>query len=226
MADFPPVLEVRSASVRYGTRVAIRDLSLKVCAGEIVAIMGPNGSGKSSILRAVAGLGPWFGATVTGQYLLDGEDVTHQPPYERVRAGMVMVPQGGRLFPSLSVYENLISGYLGPRHGTPDTCLTDVLRLFPRLKSRFGQTAASLSGGEQQMVAIGRALMLQPRSVMLLDEPTAGLASAVMGHFAERLREIAALGTGLLLVEQNVEFARAVSTRTLLCTRSEALAES
>ncbi|MBR7834803.1 ATP-binding cassette domain-containing protein [Actinospica durhamensis] len=210
------LLEVRGLSVRRGQLLALRDLSLAVEAGRVVAVIGANGAGKSTLLEAVAGLlRPERGGVV-----LDGTEVTALPAHRRLRLGIALVPEGRRLFPSLSVRENLLTGQYRRRPGPWD--LPAVYALFPWMADRAAQRASALSGGEQQAVALGRALLANPR-VLLLDELSLGLAPAVVATVYRTLPQVVAQGTGVLLVEQDVSLAlrRADEVHCLLEGRVE-----
>ena len=201
-----PILEVRGLSVRYGGAPALDRLDLDVAVGEVVAVLGPNGAGKSSLLKALIGLVPAAGGTV----LLAGRDIAHLSPERRGRAGIGYVPEGRRVFPGMTVTDNLLAG---ARTGGP--ALDAIFALFPALAEKARARAWTLSGGQQQMLSIGRALMTGPK-LLLLDEPSLGLApglvDAIMGH----VTEIAAQGTAVLLVEQNAAAACAVADRGLV----------
>ncbi|MFH9405358.1 ABC transporter ATP-binding protein [Streptomyces sp. NPDC017638] len=209
--DDRPALTVEHLDVTYGRAVsALRAVSLTVPPGEVVALLGANGAGKSTLLRAVSGTLRLHRGAVTagriayGDTVLDGRD-----PVTAVRAGVVQVPEERRVFANLTVDENLRSGGLGPGRRTPDRrrqARERVFALFPRLAERRRQAAGLLSGGEQQMLAMGRALMAAPR-LLLLDEPSLGLAPLMVERITEVIREINHQGTGVLLVEQNAGMA-------------------
>jgi branched-chain amino acid transport system ATP-binding protein len=184
----------------------VRGVSLAVGAGEVVAVIGANGAGKSTLLRSIAGLHRPLAGTV----VLAGEDLTRLPAAQRARRGVVLVPEGRRLFPSLTVEENLLTGTYRARRG-PFT-LERVYQLFDWMPARRQQRALQLSGGEQQAVAIGRALLANPR-VLLLDELSLGLAPAVVRRIYDQLPAILAEGLGVLLVEQDVSQAMRVAAR-------------
>ena len=199
-----PLLEVRDLSVHHGQLQALRNVSLQLPAGATHAMIGANGAGKSTLLRTIAGLHQ----PSTGSVLLDGEDVTRLRPERRVRAGIALVPEGRRLFPSLTLEENLLVGSSSARKGPWTT--ERIYELFGWMRDRRGQRAAQLSGGEQQAVAIGRALAANPR-VLLLDELSLGLAPVVVRRIYGLLPELAAAGVTILLVEQDVSQALAVA---------------
>jgi branched-chain amino acid transport system ATP-binding protein len=200
------MLEVRNLTVRHGYLQAVIDVSLAVSVGETVAIIGANGAGKSTLLRAIAGLHP----PSAGEIALDGEPITRLPAHAHVRRGLVMVPEGRRLFPSLSVEENLRIGTASGRPG-PWT-LERVFQLFPWMAPRRREPTVHLSGGEQQAVAIGRALMANPR-ILLLDELSLGLAPTMVKRIYGVMPELVREGIGVLLVEQDVGQALRVADR-------------
>jgi len=204
-SDDTPLLEVRDLVVYHGQLRALDSISLRVFPGEVYAMIGANGAGKSTLLRTIAGLHH----PATGSVLLDGADVTALRPERRARLGIVMVPEGRRLFESLSVEENLQVGAAYARPG-PWT-IERVYELFDWMRARRGQLAAQLSGGEQQTVAIGRALVANPR-VLLLDELSLGLAPVIVQRIYGMLPQILATGVTVLLVEQDVSQALRVAT--------------
>jgi branched-chain amino acid transport system ATP-binding protein len=200
-----PLLEVRDLVVHHGQLRALDSISLRVLAGEVYAIIGANGAGKSTLLRTIAGLHK----PDEGSVLLDGDDVTRLRPERRARQGIVMVPEGRRLFGSLSVEENLQVGATYARPGR--WTIERVYELFGWMRERRNQRTAQLSGGEQQAVAIGRALVANPR-VLLLDELSLGLAPVVVQRIYAMLPEILATGMTVLLVEQDVSQALRVAS--------------
>ncbi|MFO7254711.1 MULTISPECIES: ABC transporter ATP-binding protein [Limnochorda] len=204
------LLEVKDLTVRYGGVVALHRLSLQVEAGEIVTLLGANGAGKSTTLRAISGLVPPAG----GQIRLDGEEVTRLPAHALVERGVAHVPEGRKVFPTLTVEENLnLGGYTRRRHRHALAEGRDrVYQLFPRLKERRHQLAGTLSGGEQQMLAIGRGLMASPR-LLLLDEPSLGLAPKLVVEIFRTIKAINRQGVAVLLVEQNARLALHVAQR-------------
>jgi branched-chain amino acid transport system ATP-binding protein len=214
--DDEPALHVEDLDVAYGRALsALRSVSLTVPPGAVVALLGANGAGKTTLLRAVSGTLRLHRGAVTagrvryGDTALDGRD-----PVAAVRAGVVQVPEGRRVFAGLTVDENLRTGGLGLGRRAPHQvreARDRVFALFPRLAERTRQHAGLLSGGEQQMLAIGRALMAAPR-LLLLDEPSLGLAPLMVQRIAEVIREINAQGTGVLLVEQNAGMALSLAT--------------
>jgi branched-chain amino acid transport system ATP-binding protein len=200
------MLEVRGLRAGYGGVTVLWDVDLEVAQGEIVALVGANGAGKTTLLRAVSGgLAP-----TAGHVRLDGADCSGFPPERMARLGVAHVPEGRRLFPGLSVRENLLVGahHRGRVDLAPD--LDRVFELFPILAERAGQVAGRLSGGEQQMCALGRGLMGRPR-LLLIDELSLGLAPRLVDELLARLPGIAAAGTGIVLVDQDVEAALSVA---------------
>jgi branched-chain amino acid transport system ATP-binding protein len=205
----PALLRLDGLEAAYGDMVAVRDVSLSVEPGELVALIGSNGAGKTTTLRAISGLLPARRGTIE----FDGTRLDGLPPAAIVALGIAHVPEGRQLFPALTVEENLMLGARTPvaRRHRGET-LGEVFRLFPRLAERRVQLAGSLSGGEQQMCAIGRGLMARPR-LLMLDEPSLGLAPVVVGAIFDNLARINRSGTTMLLVEQNVLQALRLSHR-------------
>jgi branched-chain amino acid transport system ATP-binding protein len=209
-------LEVRGLEVAYGTVPAVRDLSLTVDAGEIVGLIGPNGAGKSTTLHAVTGLVP----TTSGDVLLDGVSLRGKAPERIASAGIALVPEGRRLFAELTVEENLRLGLAARREPGDDDALADVLELFPALAEARRRSAGLLSGGQQQQLAIARALVSAP-SVLLLDEPSLGLAPTVVDLVFSTLEEIRERGIAVLLVEQRAQRTVALADRTHVLANGE-----
>ena len=207
------MLEARNVSVFYGRHQALQDVSATISKGEIVVMLGANGAGKSTFLRAVAGQTRKVdGATV----LMDGADITHRQPYEIVETGIALVPEDRGIFADLTVQENLILGAhpARARAGEADN-LERVLGLFPKLRQRPKQTVRTMSGGERQMVAIGRAMMSAP-TILLLDEPSLGLAPLLCSELFRTLARIKDTGVGIFLVEQNAKQSLAIADRGYL----------
>jgi len=202
------MLEVRDLCVSYGGMPALKGISLTVAAGEIVALLGNNGAGKTTTLKTVSGLL----VPRAGEVLLDGEPLRGTPPHLIVRKGIAHVPEGRHVFNRLTVRENLEMGAYARSDPRVAADLDRVLALFPRLRERRRQTAGTLSGGEQQMLAIGRALMASPR-LLLLDEPSMGLAPLLVEQIFETVQSINRQGTTILLVEQNAALALEVAKR-------------
>ena len=193
------MLALENVSARYGSFQALFDVSLEVNAGESVAVIGPNGAGKTTLLRAISKL-----IEVSGAISMNGRALTDVPPHEVIAHGISHVPENRRLFPRLSVEENLKMGaFLPNARGRFAERLEFVYSLFPRMRERRAQLAGTLSGGEQQMCAIGRALMSGPK-LLLLDEPSAGLAPVVVQSIFELVKRICAEGYTVLIVEQNI----------------------
>jgi branched-chain amino acid transport system ATP-binding protein len=202
------LLEIRGLEVRYGGIRAVKGIDLTVEEGELVCLIGANGAGKSSTLRAIAGLLP----AAPGAVRYADRDLAGTRAFQRVRAGLVMVPEGRGVFPQLTVDENLAMGAYARADGEIEADRERMFALFPRLRERRRQTGGTLSGGEQQMLAIGRALMSRPR-LLLLDEPSMGLAPIVVQLIFEVIGEINARGVTCLLVEQNARAALALARR-------------
>jgi len=204
-----PLLEVTNLVARYGRITALSDVSLTVDEGEVVTLIGANGAGKTTTLRTISGLM----RPASGTIRFDGRDITRVAPNEIVRAGIGHSPEGRRVFPRMTVRENLELGAYTRR--AKDEIAADierVLTIFPRLRERYAQKAGTMSGGEQQMLAIGRALMSRPR-LLLLDEPSLGLSPKLVQTIFEVIRDISARGTTILLIEQNARQALAVASR-------------
>jgi branched-chain amino acid transport system ATP-binding protein len=200
------MLRLESLSCGYGEMMAVQGLTLNVPDGEIFALLGANGSGKSSTIMCIAG----HVAVMNGSIFYGDKEITHATPMARVEAGIAVVPEGRRLFPSLTVRENLIvGGYSHPRKET-DAGLERVLALFPRLGERLGQLAGSLSGGEQQMLSIGRAMMSKPK-LLLIDELSLGLMPKIIDICYEAIAELKIGGLTILLVEQSTQLALEVA---------------
>ncbi len=201
------ILQIKDLQVSYGGIDAVRGISFNVREGEIVTLIGANGAGKSSTLRAISGLVKPRG----GSILFNGEDITGQDPTMVVSKGLMMVPEGRKIFPNLTVLENLrIGAYL--RKDQLDEDIEMVYSYFPRLKERSWQAGGTLSGGEQQMLAVGRALMGRPK-LLMMDEPSLGLAPIVVQGIFEIIEQIHKAGTTVLLIEQNANMALHVADR-------------
>jgi branched-chain amino acid transport system ATP-binding protein len=217
------LLEVKNIHVYYGNIHALKDLSLNVDKGEIVTLIGANGAGKSTTLKTLSGLLK----PRSGSVLLEGDELTRYPAHQIVTKGMIHVPEGRRVFGRLTVQENLEMGAFTVRNEHLNkTNLTKVFDLFPRLKERRKQLGGTLSGGEQQMLAMGRALMSNPK-VLFLDEPSMGLAPVLVDSIFENVRQMHAAGVTILLVEQNARIALQVASRGyVLQTGSIVLADT
>jgi branched-chain amino acid transport system ATP-binding protein len=216
------LLEVTEIHTFYGNIEALKGISLKVEEGECVTLIGSNGAGKSSTLRSISGLTP----PRQGSIRFKDKEITETPPQEIVSMGVAHAPEGRHIFPRMTVYENLMLGaYLRRDHSEIASDMDRVFSLFPRLKERERQKGGTMSGGEQQMLAIGRALMARP-TLLLLDEPSMGIAPILVERIYETIAEINRQGTTILLVEQNANFALDVSSRGyVLETGSVALSD-
>jgi branched-chain amino acid transport system ATP-binding protein len=210
------MLEVNDLYVSYGAVNAVRGISMSASAGRITLVLGPNGAGKTTSLRAVSGLLK----ARSGSVRLNGKEVLGQSAHRLVRQGMVMVPEGRRIFPSLTVEENLRMGAYAVSRSDAQHVVTGIYEKFPILLERKGMPGGLLSGGEQQMLAFGRAMMSQPQ-VVLLDEPSMGLAPGMVDRVMTRVREIADTGIAVLMVEQNADAALAVADDVVLVQRGE-----
>ena len=202
------MLKVDNINVYYGNIHALKDVSLEVKEGEIVALIGANGAGKSTTLKTISGLL----RSKTGSITLFDEDISHVDAYRLVSKGMAHVPEGRRIFLQMTVQENLEMGAYTTEKGKVKELIEDVYKRFPRLKHRKSQIAGTLSGGEQQMLAMGRALMSRPK-LLMLDEPSMGLAPILVQQIFDIIKELHAAGTTILLVEQNAEMALQVADR-------------
>ena len=202
------ILKATNLNVYYGAIHAIKDVSFEVNEGEIVTLIGANGAGKSTTLQTVSGLLH----SRTGSIEFCGENISHLPPYKIVEKGLAQVPEGRRIFLQMSVQENLEMGAYTQSAAWADEELERVYAQFPRLSERRKQTAGTLSGGEQQMLAIGRALMSRPK-LLMLDEPSMGLAPILVEQIFDIIRELHKAGTTILLVEQNAQMALSVADR-------------
>jgi branched-chain amino acid transport system ATP-binding protein len=206
------LLHVEDLDVRYGDARALWDVTLRMDAGEAVCVVGPNGAGKSTLVNAIAGIHPASG----GRIRVGGVDITRLPGHQVCAHHVAVVPEGRRIFPRMTVLDNLLLGaYRSGARKAHRATLTVVHDMFPRLSERAGQLAGNLSGGEQQMLAIGRALMAQPK-LLLLDEPSLGLAPVRVDEVYDAIEQIVATGVGVLVVEQDVERALAITGRAYL----------
>ncbi|PJI90964.1 ABC transporter ATP-binding protein [Luteimicrobium subarcticum] len=214
-----PLLELDNVSVAYGRIEAVRGVSLAVEEGELVTLIGANGAGKTTTMRAISGIRPLS----TGTVRFDGQDITRMPAHKRVLAGVVQAPEGRGVFPGMTVMENLEMGAYARTFASKaehDETVDRVFELFPRLAERKTQVGGTMSGGEQQMLAIGRALMARPK-LLLLDEPSMGLAPMVIQQIFRIISEINAQGTTILLVEQNAQQALSRSDRAYILETGE-----
>jgi branched-chain amino acid transport system ATP-binding protein len=207
--DGTPILELRDVSAHYGPVRVLREVSLEIRRGEIVCLLGGNASGKTTTLKTILG----YVMPTAGHVLLDGDNIAGVPTQRRVERGVSMVPENRRLFKRMTVGENLELGhYLRRDKQGIKQDLERVLTLFPRVKDRLGQRAGTLSGGEQQMVAMARALMAQPK-LLLMDEPSMGLAPVLVEQNFEIIKDINRLGTTIFVVEQNANMALSIADR-------------
>ncbi len=215
------MLEVDRIRVAYGAAPAIWDASIRVNAGELVCVVGPNGAGKTTLINAIAGLNRVSG----GALRLDGRDISKLPPHRFCDEGIAIVPEGRRLFTGMSVRENLeLGSYRKAAHAKRESSIERICEIFPIVREKMNLPAGSLSGGQQQMVAIGRALMAQPR-LLLLDEPSLGLAPTIVLDMFRVITEINASGVAVLLVEQNVVMAMEVASRAYVLEEGRIAAE-
>lgn len=215
------MLEVRDLEVAYGAATALWGVSIDVRDGELLCIVGPNGAGKTTLINAIAGIH----AARAGRLVLDGRDLTQWAPHRFCEAGIAIVPEGRRLFTSMTVLENLeLGGFTRSARARRKESLEEALDFFPALTSKLQSAAGELSGGQQQMVAIARALMARPR-LLLLDEPSLGLSPLIVKDMFEVIRRISARGMTVLLVEQNVAMAMQVSHRAYVLELGRVVAE-
>ena len=215
------MLEVANLQVNYGAAPALWDVSIRVDRGELVCVVGPNGAGKSTLINVIAGLHRARGGRLT----FDGQDITQLASHRFCATGIAVVPEGRRLFTGMSVRDNLeLGSYLPAAKAHRAKSMEQVLALFPILEEKLRSPAGALSGGQQQMVAIGRALMSRPQ-LLLLDEPSLGLAPLIVQHMFKAIQEINASGTSVLLVEQNVSMAMALARRAYVMEEGRIVAD-
>ena len=215
------MLEVHDLQVAYGQAPALWGVSFTLRARELLCVVGPNGAGKTTLINALAGILRTRG----GRIVLEGRDIAALPPHRFCEAGLAIVPEGRRLFGSMSVLENLeIGSLLGAAKARRSESIEQVLALFPALKPKLAQAAGELSGGQQQMVAIGRALMARPR-ILLLDEPSLGLSPLIVHEMFQAIQRVNEAGTAVLLVEQNVATALRVAHRAYVLEEGRMVAE-
>jgi branched-chain amino acid transport system ATP-binding protein len=213
--------ELANVAVNYGAAAAVSEVNLRIDAGELVVVVGPNGAGKSTLINAMAGLH----AVASGRLIVDGQDITREPPHRFCHRGIAIVPEGRRLFVNLTVRENLeLGSYRAEARRMRGESLRRVCALFPVLGERMDAPAGALSGGQQQMVAIGRALMARPR-FLLLDEPSLGLSPLIAHDMFRAIREVNAEGVAVLLVEQNVAAALEIARRAYVLEEGRIVAE-
>ncbi|MFP6710139.1 MAG: ABC transporter ATP-binding protein [Rhodospirillales bacterium] len=196
------LLEIKDIDVRYGRNHAVKTISLNIEQGEIVTVLGANGAGKSSLLKAVQGMVRLSG----GNIIFDGEDISRWSAPKRVQNGISLVPEGRQIFVSMSVEDNLLMGAYSRKEGDISAEIEAVFERFPNLKERRHMSAAVLSGGEQQMLAVGRAMLARPK-IMMLDEPSLGLSPLLVKQLFELIKELNDNGLSILLVEQNTHMA-------------------
>jgi branched-chain amino acid transport system ATP-binding protein len=221
LPNSPPLLELRNVTAFYRDLQALFGISLTVNAGEIVALIGANGAGKTTLLRVISGMKRAGSGSVT----FAGEDVSRIPAHEMVARGVSHVPEGRQVFPFMTVRENLSLGAYTPRaRASEKQSMEEQLALFPRLGERMDQLAGTLSGGEQQMVAIARGLMARPK-LLLLDEPSLGLAPKIVEEVFEKLQEVRRSGITMLIVEQNVVSGLSISDRGYVVQNGAVLME-
>ncbi len=216
-----PLLEIKDMTVNYGRIEALHGISLSVEEGELVTLIGANGAGKTTTMRAISGVRP----LTHGSVVFDGTDITKVKAHLRVLQGIVQAPEGRGVFPGMTVQENLDMGHYARKFDTKaeyKQTLDRVFELFPRLLERRTQVGGTMSGGEQQMLAIGRAMMARPR-LLLLDEPSMGLAPMIIQSIFKIISEINALGTTILLVEQNAQQALSRSSRAYILETGEVI---
>ena len=215
------MLEVRDLQVAYGAAPALWGVSLDVRAGELLCVVGPNGAGKTTLINTIAGIL----RARAGSLRFEGQDITQLAPHRFCEAGIAIVPEGRRLFTGMTVLENLeLGSYLPAAKARRSESLAAALELFPALKQKLASAAGELSGGQQQMVAIARALMARPR-LLLLDEPSLGLSPLIVHDMFAAIRRINAEGMSVLMVEQNVTMAMGVSTRAYVLEEGRIVAE-
>lgn len=227
-------LEVKNLSVLYDRAIVLNGLSLHVNSGELVSLVGPNGAGKSTLLNAISGLVKWeqdtLKGTVSGKITLsgsvkfNGEELIKVPAHEIARKGLILCPERGRPFREMTVQENLETGALFINKKAANQNMEKVYTLFPILKKRSSQIAGTLSGGERTMLSIGRSLMSDPK-LLLIDEPSVGLAPLVKDSLFERIRDVKGMGVTILLTEQDVSFAFDLASRNYVISRGKIIAE-
>jgi branched-chain amino acid transport system ATP-binding protein len=231
------VLEVRNMTVAYDTAVILDGVSLEIQAGEFLTIVGPNGAGKTTLLRTICGLMSWerqmkrgmrkevSNIIIEGDIIFDGEQINHRPAHERAEMGLILCPEGGRPFRELTVIDNLILGaFLINEKEKVKRKLEEVYQLFPRLKARRRQVSGTLSGGERTMLSIGRALMSEPR-LLLIDEPSLGLAPIIKEEVFKRIKDVYQTGVTIILVEQDVALALTLAKRSYVLSQGKVIFE-
>ncbi len=225
------LLEVKNLTVAYDTAMILNDVSMSVDSGELVSLVGPNGAGKSTFIRTITGLVRWerdtlkgtrYGdITIEGTITFNGESIEKMPAHDIVKKGLIHCPERRRPFTEMSVYENLIAGaYLVTDKKKVQESIEYVYNIFPRLRDRAKQVSGTLSGGEQQMLAIGRSLMVEPK-LLCIDEPSTGLAPQVKQLVFDKIKEIQALGMTILLVEQDVSMTFSMADRNYILSHGK-----
>jgi branched-chain amino acid transport system ATP-binding protein len=200
------MISLQNVWVRYGETPILKDISLEMEEKRIISLIGSNGAGKSTLVNTISGLINPF----QGKIFFNGISILNIPPYKRVQMGIIQVPEGRELFPKMTVRENLLLGGLSSSRSEANKLMEEVLSLFPRMAERINQTSGSLSGGEQQMLAIGRALMARPK-ILMLDEPSLGLAPIIVKEIFKIICELNGRGMTILLIEQNVQMSLKIS---------------
>lgn len=210
------MLQVENLVVKYGNIAAVKGISLDVAEGEIISVVGANGAGKSTTVNTIAGIVKM----TSGKIIYNGIDISKTTPQERVKQGIILAPEGRQMFNEMSVKENLLMGAYLQDSASANQMFDTIFDLFPILKSRLKQPAGTLSGGEQQMLCIGRAMMSKPK-LLMLDEPSLGLAPLVVKEIFELIKRIREMGCTILLIEQNVRMALGVSDRAYVMQTGE-----
>ena len=210
------MLQVENLVVKYGNIAAVKGISLDVAEGEIISVVGANGAGKSTTVNTIAGIVKM----TSGKIMYNGIDISKTTPQERVKQGIILAPEGRQMFNEMSVKENLLMGAYLQDSASANQMFDTIFDLFPILKSRLKQPAGTLSGGEQQMLCIGRAMMSKPK-LLMLDEPSLGLAPLIVKEIFELIKRIREMGCTILLIEQNVRMALGVSDRAYVMQTGE-----
>ena len=231
------LLEVKNLTVAYDTAVVLDEVSVGVHQGELLCIVGPNGAGKTTLMRTICGLMTWeremkrgmrkevSNIIIKGDIVFDGEPINSIPAHQRAEKGLILCPEGGRPFRELTVFDNLITGaFLTKEKEKVKQSLEEVYRLFPRLEERKKQVSGTLSGGERTMLAVGRALMSEPR-LLLIDEPSMGLAPLVKEEVFKRIKDVYQTGVTMILVEQDVGLALTLARRNYVLSQGKVVFE-
>jgi branched-chain amino acid transport system ATP-binding protein len=214
------VLQVKDLSSGYGKVTILRDINFQIEENEVVAVIGSNGAGKTTLLKTISKLISPF----AGEIIFEGQDITKYPPHLISRAGITHVPEGGKLFPNMTVYENLLMGTYKNRKKIKSNILEEIYEIFPILKKREKQLAKTLSGGEKQMLSIGRSLASQPKFIML-DEPSQGLAPKLVDDIYQKLSILKKKGLTMLLIEQNINYALQFAERAYVLENGKIVME-